>query len=360
MKILHLVRNKVWGGGERYVLDLALGAQAAGHDVLVATRGIEEVDRRYKEAGLVTAIMPLGGLFDYKSPSQIAQWANTGEDGNAMVHVHTFKDVDLVRRARRMLLPGRSIKLVCTRHLVKPGGTGWIWRRRYAAINVLVMVSDLARRVFESTNPPLDPARTLLTVVHNGVDAPGPTKAPFSDGKVNILYCGRLHPEKGPEILLEAFAKLNRPDVTLSVAGTGDTAYVDALKEKASSLGIGDRVKWLGFVDDIYGCISGADICVAPTVAPESFGLSIVEYMSQGRPVVTTDNGAQPEIIAPGVDGILVKPGDPAALADALDKLLSDRERAKAMGTEARKTYLTRFTASSFTNQIMKLYRLES
>lgn len=356
MKILHLIRNKVWGGGEGYALDLALAARGRGHEVLVATRGIEEVDRRYREAGLATVAMPLGGLFDYRSPARIARWANTGPDGNATVHVHTFKDVDLVRRARRMLLPGRSIKLVCTRHLVKPGGTGWIWRRRYAAIDVLIMVSGLARRVFESTDPPIDRARTLLTVVHNGVDAPEPTRTPFSDGSVNILYCGRLHHEKGPGILLEAFAKLNRPDVTLSMAGTGATDYVNALKEKASSLGMGDKVKWLGFVDDIYSCINGADICVAPTVAPESFGLSIVEYMSQGRPVVTTDNGAQPEIIAPGEDGILVKPGDPAALADALDKLLSDRERAKAMGTEARKTYLTRFTARSFTGSTLALY----
>ena len=123
-------------------------------------------------------------------------------------------------------------------------------------------------------------------------------------------------------------------------------------------MGVGDRISWLGFVSDIFGEIRNADICVAPSVWREPFGLTIIEFMSQARPVVTTNNGAQTEIITPCKDGILIPPSDPKALAEGIKSLASDIALRKGMGNEAFITFNSKFSYNVFFNRIIKVYQL--
>jgi len=111
--------------------------------------------------------------------------------------------------------------------------------------------------------------------------------------------------------------------------------YFNSLKEDAHRYGIADRVRFLGWVDDVPALLAASQIHCQPCTGPEPFGLTFVEAMMAARPVVTTALGGALEIIAPG-SGVLVPPDDPAALASALRDLIQDADLRAKIGNTAR------------------------
>lgn len=355
MRIVHLVRATTWGGGERYVLDLCGESVRQGHQVTVVTRGVTEVDRRFSHLPLDIVKIPLGGTLDFSSPRRIAKLLLSMED-DVVVHVHTFKDAEIVARAKCLIGNRKAVALVCTRHLVKSGKNSFRWRFIYNAIDRLIFVSALARDAFLSSSPVID--KTKIMVIHNSVVIPSECEVRGKDeGKSLLLFTGRLSQEKGMEVLLKAFARLDDNNVCLRVCGTGSEQYVRSLRQLATDLGVANRVEWRGFVENVYNEIAEATVCVAPSVWQEPFGLTIIEFMSQGRPVVTTSNGAQSEIITDGEDGVLVSPGSVDELTTALQQLLNDAHLRRRIGDNARITFQERFTYPVFYACIEAAYR---
>jgi glycosyltransferase involved in cell wall biosynthesis len=139
----------------------------------------------------------------------------------------------------------------------------------------------------------------------------------------------RLEPWKGQELFLRAAARVTRdhPDAHFAVVGgailgwEGD--YPERLRCLAADLGIGDRVVFAGHQPDVWPWFDALDVAVTASTG-EPFGLVTVEAMSLGKPVVGVSSGGTEEIIEDGVSGILVPPGDPAALASAVSSILSD------------------------------------
>ncbi|MBU6423912.1 MAG: glycosyltransferase, partial [Chloroflexi bacterium] len=138
------------------------------------------------------------------------------------------------------------------------------------------------------------------------------------------LAVGRLVYYKGIDVLLDALALA--PRARLAVVGDGPLR--DVLRDQAARLGVTKRVLWLGELsdDDLRGAYSGADVFVLPSTAPtEAFGVAQVEAMAAGLPVVSTRLGTGVERVnVDGATGRLVPPRDPAALAGAIDEILSD------------------------------------
>jgi glycosyltransferase involved in cell wall biosynthesis len=138
-----------------------------------------------------------------------------------------------------------------------------------------------------------------------------------------------LTPWKGQRVLLEAVAQL--PDVRLELAGgsfPGDAPYVEELKARAAQPDLAGRVHFLGHVA-AESALRRWDVVVSASVDPEAGPLSVLEAMSYGRPVIGTDHGGTAEFLADGA-GLLVPPGDCAALAEAVQTMLHDgslRER---------------------------------
>lgn len=180
-------------------------------------------------------------------------------------------------------------------------------------------------RKFEDLGAPLELAVPRLTIgledVHQRADTCG-------GARVRLLYVGSLIRRKGVEDLVEALALLaarGRP-VGLQLAGTGDGAYQAALRARVEALGLGDRVEWVGHVGDVTRLLAlyrAADLFVIATRG-EGFPRVITEAMSQGLPVVATAIGTIRAMLADRQDALLVPPGRPAALADAVDALLRD------------------------------------
>ncbi|MDE6716891.1 MAG: glycosyltransferase family 4 protein, partial [Muribaculaceae bacterium] len=313
----------------------------------------------FRETGAAMEKLSLGGPLDFISPYRLARLMDAQPEEKIVIHVHNFKDARIAGIAKR-LCKRKDIRLVCTRHLVRNGKRGAIWKRIYEAIDRLIFVSDVARRNFLSTNPPV--VKDRICVVHNSIVIPktyaGYMPAAREDKEPPvILYCGRIDPEKGIELLMEALGELRQRDWKLRIVGTGNPVYTASLRRRAEQAGISDRIEWAGFRENVYEEIRKADICVAPSIVKESFGLNIIEFMSQGRPTVTTDNGAQPEIITDGYDGMLVPPADPQAIARTLELLMKDDVLRSKIGRNAAATFSNRFSYDRFFTRILNIYK---
>lgn len=172
-----------------------------------------------------------------------------------------------------------------------------------------------------------------------------------------ITYSGRLETFKGVNVLLHAFSEVqkNYPHTLLRIAGDGsERAQLVAL---SVSLGISDSVEFVGHLDrtglqDFY---SVSDICVMPSTWTEAFGLSGIEAMSVGRPVVASRVGGIPDWLIDGDCGYLVSPGDVHELAVSLDRILADKELFHAMCERA---YLQaqRFSLDTHVDGLLAIY----
>ncbi len=197
---------------------------------------------------------------------------------------------------------------------------GPLLRRTARRIAVRVAVSeraaDVARRRLGGT----------YRVIPNGVDVArfaAATPADLGPG-TKLVFVGRLHARKGFPVAVEAFARLagERPDLRLVVVGEGgEGAVLDRLEPR-----IRDRVVMLGAVgnEDLPPIHAACHVFVAPNTGGESFGLVLTEAMAAGLPVVASDIPGFDEVVTSGVDGLLVPPGDPGALAAGVARILDD------------------------------------
>jgi glycogen(starch) synthase len=148
---------------------------------------------------------------------------------------------------------------------------------------------------------------------------------PAAQGERLVLLAGRLVYEKGFQVALDALpALLARVagGVQFAVAGSGP--YAEELRERANALGLSGRVAFLGWTgdDELHDLYAAADVCAVPSLY-EPFGLVALEAMAAGCPVVAADTGGLREVVPDGT-GLRVRPGDPAGLADALERVLAD------------------------------------
>jgi glycosyltransferase involved in cell wall biosynthesis len=152
-----------------------------------------------------------------------------------------------------------------------------------------------------------------------------------------LLCAARLHPQKAHVVLFEAARRLlaeGAPPFRVALAGEGSLR--PELEQRARALGLGDRVHFLGFRNDVRALLPQADAFVLPSLY-EGLPLSALEAMAAGLPVVVTRVGGNPGIVDDGVNGLMVEPGDPKALAAALGRVLRDRALGRALGEEGRR-----------------------
>jgi len=171
----------------------------------------------------------------------------------------------------------------------------------------------------------------------------------------------RITPRKGLECLIQAFASLSDrfPQLQLHIFGEpmseGDVAYQSQLQDLASQSGIRDKVHFNGWSDNPRQALSTLDLYVSSSLA-EGLPGAVREAMAMSKPVVATDVGGTSEVIVHGLSGILVPPAQPESLAAAIETLLADPDRAKAIGREARKRVEELFSAQSFVQNYARVF----
>ena len=204
-------------------------------------------------------------------------------------------------------------------------------------------------------------AAEQILFVPNGIDVRAPVRPPPGDGPFRIGYCGRLREVKGVHVLLDAFARAARPDAAaadLRLVVAGDGSAADALARRAESLGIADRVDWLGRVEDVAGFYDTLDLYVQPSFA-EGLPNSVMEAMLAGRPVLATAVGGNVDLVTDGLTGRLFPAGDADALA-ALIVELSDpaaRGAREALARDARVLIESRYGMDGVVDALAEAYR---
>jgi glycosyltransferase involved in cell wall biosynthesis len=180
---------------------------------------------------------------------------------------------------------------------------------------------------------------------------PEPTPLPT---RPRILFSGRVVEAKGVETLLRAAARL---DVPLDIAGEG--WWLPRARRLAARLGLSGRVAFLGWLnaDELAKANDRAGVVALPSHWPEPFGLVGLEALAHGRPVVASRTGGIPEWLKDGEVGLLVPPGDEAALAGALAELLGDAPRAAALGARGSALVRSSFSAERYVLAVEGVYR---
>jgi len=319
-------------GGEVHLTALAAALRARGHEVWGVVRPRSELARRLAEAGVPVLTLPLVHWYEPVGTLRLRAWL--GRRGIDVLHSHVPRDWYTAAVATL----GTGVVNVGTRHHLRPVGAVPVKRPFLGRFAAMTAVSEAVRA--ELLRGGVLPATRVMTVP-NGVAAPAAPgdraaarRALGLAADVPVVgFVGRLDPDKGPDVLLEAAARLRVRHTRLQVAvvgGDGDRRYGCRLRARAARPDLAGAVRWLGYRSDAAVLCRAFDVLAAPSPA-EPFGLVLLEAMAQGVPVVAAGGGGVPEIVRDGTDGLLVPPGDPAALAAALARVLDDPDLASRL-----------------------------
>lgn len=338
LKILHIDPETNWGGGESQVMGLAGYLAARGHHnhLLCHPRGaLWEAARR---AGLETLPLSLRNEVDLRPVFSLRRLIRDGRYD--IVHFHT-------KRAHALSLwlgrihPG--LRYVVTRRMDYPLRRGryvdFLYNRRVDGVvaisrkiaELLVQAGVRAERI-RLIPSGIDPAPFVMS------ESQGTSRGPAVVGTVAVL-----EERKGHRILLEAATALKQQGHRVKYRWAGEGSERPALERQLLASGLQGEVEFAGFVGAVPEFLSTIDIFALPSLY-EGLGVSVLEAMAAGKPVVATRAGGLPEIVDDGVTGVLVPPGDAEALARALATLVSSPTLAREMGVKGRERVLRGFT----------------
>jgi glycosyltransferase involved in cell wall biosynthesis len=349
LTILKLIAPQRYSGAERIAVYLAEGLKKRGHRVVFACRNQPEFVAELQRRDLECLSCRISGKLNLGSfrrvleitrrvrPDIIHTHLSTGAMWGSVVgrllgvpvlaHVHALNSKWFFLLADRMAACSEGVK----RHLVSQG---------IAPERVEVVYNGIELSAFEHLRPVEEVRQELgLSPDHHTVGV-----------------TAHLSPKKGQRHIIEATALLaqRRPDLRCVLIGEGaQRAELEAL---ARSLGIADRVLFLGYRSDAADLMQALDIVVLPSVAKEGLGLALVEGGALGKPVIGSDMPGIDEVIVNGENGLLVPPGDPAALADAIESLLADPDLCRRMGEAGRLRAHQMFTLDRMVEDTEKLY----
>lgn len=359
--MLQLTASLAIGGAERMILGLTQGIDPERFDVRVCAlypSSPDDFSAVAAELGVPVVELTPHRFYDPRTVTAVARLIR--EHSIDVVHTHVL-DADVAGQ-----LAGRltRIPVVTTLHSVpdsyerQPRGRHWPQRLTVCRIaRHLVCVSDAARdRFVDDWDVPADRLRTIHPAVPLDpflAIPSGPPRA-ASAGPV-VTAVGRLVPAKAQHLLIEAAPAVLEAFPTTRFVIVGPGPREGELRDLAASLGIADRIELAGTRHDIAAVLARTDV-FALTSEWEGLPISAIEAMAAARPVLLTDVGGCRDLVADGDAGLVVPSGDRAAIAAALVELLSDPERARALGEAARRRVVDSFSLERMTRAYESIY----
>ena len=249
-------------------------------------------------------------------------------------------------------------------HMLEAPKAKWLWKfflyRKAMIYRFCTQLVSVSNDIRDELGEYYRVSEDKCKVIYNSI--PDPLLLDTSLRKVkkqNYIVCvGRMTESKGQEILLSAVKKLKQNSFPVQVIIIGEGSQEVKLKQLACDYGIDSFCQFLGPLpnSEVLQKMAAAAITVVPTKVGEAFGVVNIESMSLGTPIIASRVGGIPEIIRDGVDGILIKPEDPNALAEKLELLLNNNCLRESMGQNARNRFLILFEEKSNINmQVMWL-----
>lgn len=337
-------------GAERVLIDLLRHARSQGHRVTLACpEGALPEQLADEVEHVALGINRLGRTRGWRRRLEILQlplnWFRVGRQLRRI-----SRDADALISNSTFALP--AIGMAFPRHRFRGGNSPWIsWlvhdtitsRKQRAVLRLGAPALDVAVAVSEVTAESVRPMVSNALVRPNGVIIPaeprGGVETNPTQPVVGILAV--LTSWKGQDVLLEAMVHL--PGVQLEIAGAafpGSEDFEQQLRDRAAAPDLAGRVSFLGHVhrDEVF---PRWDVLISASTSPEAGPLGVLEAMAAGVPVIATDHGGAAEYLRGGA-GVLVPPGDPEALAAAIEKLLQDRDGMRACREQARARVLAK------------------
>ncbi len=365
--ILQVLPRLEAGGVERGTVEMAQAIAGAGGIALVASAG-GRMAPAVERAGGRHVTLPLAG----KAPGTILRNAGrlarlVRSQGVGIVHARSRAPAWSAYMAARRT----GVRFVTTYHGVYnegPPGKRW-YNGVMARGERVIAISRYVANLLVARHG-TDPDR--VRIIPRGVDPAvfDPARVPpdrmarlirawrLPDGAPVVMLPARLTRWKGQGVLIAAMAQLRDTDAVCVLLGEGRPGYLRELTRLAHEAGIADRLRLVGHCDDMPAALSLATVAVSASTDPEGFGRAVIEAQAMGRPVIATDHGGAAETVDHLVTGWRVPPGDPAALAAALDHALAmGAEDRAALGERARASVLRDFTVARMQAATLDVYR---
>lgn len=352
------------GGAERLALELAAGLARRGHDsTLCVSRRPPEHELDAHQRDQERQVRDAGGRvlgLTRRSKADLASWrplvAFLRRERIQVLHAHMVASNAwatvlggmagvpvIVSHEHTWSYEGRPLRRLVDRHLIARGSDAF----------VAVSEADRQKMIEVEGIAPGD-----AVVIPNGIpDPPAPSgrdvraELGVAPDRPLLLAFGRLDPQKGFDVLLDAVGRLR--DAVVVIAGEGEKRA--ELEERAARLGIADRVRLPGFRGDIPELLDAADVAVFSS-RYEGSPLSVIECMAAGAAIVATRVGGVPELLEHERSALLVPSEDPAALAEALGRLIGDRALGARMGAAARERRQAEFDMDAMLERVEDLY----
>jgi glycosyltransferase involved in cell wall biosynthesis len=365
IRVLECIRQGQIGGGETHLLSLVENLDRDRFEPVVLSFTEGPMVERLRALGVRTHVLHTERPFDVTKWRKVKQLM--AAEGVDLVHAHgTRASSNTLWAARRLGIP-----LVYTVH-------GWsfhddqpfwvrrlrIWGERWitgrSALNIAVSASNRQTGVDQIPG-------FQAVVVNNGIDQRkfSPARS-FTDvrGELNIprdavllLFLARFTAHKQPLTLIRAFHEAvgKMPELRLLMVGEGDEK--EAGIRLATELGLGDKVHFSPFRQDVPDVLAAADIYVLPSLW-EGLPIGLLEAMAMRKAVIGTKVDGTREVLQDGENGLMVEPGDAGALAAAILRLAGDQGLRESMGARAVETVRDRFNAAVMTKEIENIYNI--
>jgi glycosyltransferase involved in cell wall biosynthesis len=361
MKILQICSASELGGGEVHVADLVRALASRGHAVYLVVRPNSPL--RALLAGVIASWheLPLKNSLDVYSSRAIAELID--KHGINIVHAHVGRDYLVAALACRR---APNCRLILTRHHYLPLKKNPVYRWLLGSAAAFIAVSDAVRQSLIERLA-LDPER--VPVIPNWIDTTrfqtvdrDKARAMFQiKANLAVACIGQLTPEKGQEEFIRAAGQIcrSRSDVEFLIAGEENSdsqSYTHRLHQIAETMGIQDRVRFMGFVQYLPELLGAVDVVVVPSW-DEGFSLVTIEAMAARRAVLASNVGGIRDILQENVNGLLFSPRDANAMAEKMKWLLADAPLRDRLAGQGQRDVYAKFSRDKVIDQIEMLYK---
>jgi glycosyltransferase involved in cell wall biosynthesis len=355
------------GGTERVVWELATRLPASRFDVRVwlsDAPGVDELADSLAARDLpVDRVPEVDSRWDWRG--MFGTWSRLRRLQPRVLHIHhVWPAAD---RYLSWLAASAGVPhVVVTEHITGQSHSPGQRALKRRELRQADAVTAVCGAVADSLVRDYGVARARVRVVPNGADPPDEeSERPVARRLRDELGAGpfrplwvcpaRLEAQKGHAVLLDALARVRAQNLEFVAVLAGEGSLRAELERRAHDAGLGDRVRFAGQVEPIGPLLAAADACVLPSLW-EGLPLSLLEALARARPVVASRVGGIPEVVEDGVHGRLVPPGDPAALAAALEEFHRRPDGARRMGLAGAARVEAEFTWPRVVEAFEELY----
>lgn len=342
MRVMQVMAGAQHGGAEAFFVRLTIALAKAGVETRAVIRPFAHRREALLEGGVPVTELPFGGWLDFKTTPRLAS------------EIESFRpDIVLSWMNRGTHFVPKPVKEEGRRPFLHVGRLGGYYSMKYYrnCDHLMGNTRDIVDYIIRS-GWPAGRAHYLPNFAEETSAPPVPRASlQTPEGVPLFLALGRLHVNKGFDVLLDAMAKL--PDAYLWLAGEGPLRR--SLTARAERLGIAHRVRFLGWRNDGAGLMAAADALICAS-RHEPLGNVVIEAWVHSRPVIATDASGPAKLIESGRTGLLVPREDAGALAAAMARVAGDRTLAGTLAQAGREAYLQDFSKQAVVDRYLAFF----